>query len=123
MQSPITNSLFSITGYNLHSISLLPVVPCLAVHAPGEERPVICFYQQLSQLECEMSNQIAERTIKSHTSSTCEWPPQSLFHGLQILCGRENSVHLRSVLRTWLQETYLQIRSSSLGVSVTEGCH
>ena len=65
MQSPIINSLFSITGYNLHSISLLPVVPCLAVHAPGEERPVICFYQQLSQLECEMSNQIAERTIKS----------------------------------------------------------
>ena len=46
-----------------------------------------------------------------------------LFHGLQILCGRENSVHLRSVLlRTWLQETYLRISSSRLRVSVKEGC-
>ena len=78
MQSPITNSLFS-TGYNLHSISLVRVVP-------GEER--------LSQLECEMSNQIAERTIKSHTSSTCKWPPRSLFHGLRYckFCVEERTL-------------------------------
>ena len=119
MQSPITNSLFSTTGYNLHSISLVPVVPCLAVHAPGEERPVICFYQQLSQLECEMSNQIAERTIKSYVIDM----RMAASKFIPRLANFENSVHLRSVLlRTWLQETYLQIRSSSLGVSVTEGC-
>ena len=109
MQSPITNSLFS-TGYNLHSISLVRVVP-------GEER--------LSQLECEMSNQIAERTIKSYVidmqMAASKFIPRLAL--LQILCGRENSVHLCSVLlRTWLQETYLRISSSSLRVSVTEGC-
>ena len=69
-----------------------------------------------------MSNQNAERTINI-TSSKCKMAALIFVQSLQILCGKENSVDQRSVLlRTELQQTYLQTSSGSLRVCVREGC-
>ena len=56
----------------------------------------------LSHLECEMRKQIAERTIKIHTSSECKIASSILFQGLQ-LCADERtlSMHQCSVLFNW----------------------
>ena len=58
-----------------------------------------------------MSNEIAERTIKSHTSIKFKMTALILLRGVQFLCERENSLHQRSVvLIIELQETHLQAR-------------
>ena len=70
-----------------------------------------------------MSNQIAERTIKSLYVIVVQNDGLDFIQSLLFLCGRENSVDQCSVcLRTELQQTYLQTSSGSLQVCVREGC-
>ena len=81
------------------------LVPSSSLPLAGGLILISCHWH-LSHLECKMSNEIAQLEVA--TSSKCKIATSSLFWGLQFLCGRENSVHQRSVLlSTGLQRNLL----------------
>ena len=89
------------------------LVSCPAVHAPRRRTSGglawISCHRHLSHLECEMSNQIAERPINS--CYIIEVGAALIFvQSLQILCRKGVDQH-SVLLRTELQQTYLKTSS------------
>ena len=81
----------------------------------------ISCHWHLSHLECEMSNQIAEHTIKIVRHWSAKWPPWLAFRVCKF-CAKERTLWVSALffLRTELQTTYLQTSSGGLWVCVKD---